>query len=189
MSYPATASQTVGPYFKIGLAYLDGNRLCTDTAAGVHITVSGQVFDGEEVPVPDAQLELWQADDQGRFAGHDPTERGAVSEGFAGFARVPVDQHGAFHFHTVFPGSVTSPDGTANAPHIVVVLSMRGLLKHLYTRIYFAGNPLNDTDPILQAVPADRRSTLTADPTPGSPDQYRFDIHLQGENETVFFKY
>jgi len=189
MSYPATASQTVGPYFTIGLAYLDCNSLCTDAAPGVHLTVSGQVFDGEGVPVPDAQLELWQADDQGRFAGYDPSERGEVSEGFGGFARVPVDQYGAFHFHTIYPGSVPSPDGTAQAPHIVIVLSMRGLLKHLYTRIYFAGNPLNETDAILQAVPAERRSTLIADITPESPGQYRFNIRLQGENETVFFKY
>ena len=189
MSYPATASQTVGPYFKIGLAYLDSNSLCTDATPGRHITVSGQVFDGEGVPVPDAQLELWQADDQGRFASYDPAERGEVSTGFAGFARVPVDQHGGFNFRTIFPGSVPAPDGSLQAPHIVVVLSMRGLLKHLYTRIYFAGNPLNETDTVLQAVPADRRATLIAEATTESPKQYRFNIRLQGDNETVFFKY
>jgi len=189
MSYAATASQTVGPYFKIGLSYLDCNALCTEATPGQHIGVSGQVFDGQGFPVPDAQLELWQADDQGRFAGYDPTERGEVSPGFEGFARVPVDQHGGFNFRTIFPGSVPAPDGSSQAPHIVVVLSMRGLLKHLYTRIYFAGNPLNDTDPILQAVPVDRRATLLADVTPDNPKQYRFNIRLQGDNETVFFKY
>jgi len=189
MNCPATASQTVGPYFKIGLAYLDSNSLCTEAVPGVHIAVSGQIFDGEEVPVPDAQLELWQADDQGRFSGYDPTARGPVAEGFSGFARVPVDQHGAFNFHTILPGSVPMIDGTPQAPHIVVVLSMRGLLKHLYTRIYFAGNPRNGEDPILQAISPERRSTLLAEPDPESPGQYRFNIHLQGENETVFFQY
>jgi protocatechuate 3,4-dioxygenase alpha subunit len=189
MSFPATASQTVGPYFKIGLSYLDADSLCTAAAPGTHITVSGQVFDGEGVPVPDAQLELWQADDQGRFSGYDPAERGEVSPGFGGFARVPVDQHGAFFFRTVMPGSVPTLDGAAQAPHIAVVLSMRGLLKHLYTRIYFGGSPLNDTDPILQTIPADRRATLLATATGDTPSQYRINIRLQGENETVFFKY
>ena len=183
MSYPATASQTVGPYFKIGLEYLDSHALCTEASTGVHITVAGQVFDGDGVPVPDALLELWQADDLGRFAGHDE-----VSEGFGGFARVPVDEHGGFHFRTVYPGSVAGPDGTLQAPHIVVMLSMRGLLKHLYTRIYFAGDALNEGDPILTAVPVDRRGTLLAHEVEGSK-QYRINIYLQGETETVFFEY
>ena len=189
MSYPATASQTVGPYFTIGLAYLDSNALCTDAAPGKHIKVLGQVFDGEGVPVPDAQLELWQADDQGRFSGYDPRECGEVSKGFVGFARVPVDARGCFHFGTVLPGSVPAPDGSSQAPHIVVMLSMRGLLRHLYTRIYFAENPLNDTDPILHIVPAERRATLIAEATPENPRQYLFNIRLQGESETVFFQY
>jgi protocatechuate 3,4-dioxygenase alpha subunit len=189
MTYPATASQTVGPYFKIGLQYLDSNSLCSEAAAGVHIRVSGQVFDGDGVGVPDAQLELWQADDQGRFAGYDPSGRGDVSDGFGGFARVPVNEHGAFHFSTVYPGSVASPDGGQQAPHVVVMLSMRGLLKHLYTRIYFSGEALNEQDEILQAVPADRRATLFAREEPEGSKHYRFDIHLQGENETVFFQY
>ncbi len=189
MSYPATASQTVGPYFKIGLQYLDSNALCTEAAPGIHITVSGQVFDGDGVPVPDAQLELWQADDLGRFAGHDPSGRGEASDGFVGFARVPVNEHGAFHFSTVYPGSVMAPDVTRQAPHIVVMLSMRGLLKHLYTRIYFAGDALNADDPILTAVPVDRRGTLLAHEEEEGSEQYRMNIHLQGDDETVFFEY
>ena len=154
MSHPATASQTVGPYFRIGLSYLDSAALCTESAPGEHITITGQVFDADGTPVPDGQLEVWQADDQGRFAGFDPSERGAVSEGFVGFARVPLDERGAFKFHTVVPGSVPMLNGTAQAPHIVVLVSMRGLLKHLYSRIYFEGNPLNRQDPVLSAVPA-----------------------------------
>lgn len=189
MSHPATASQTVGPYFKIGLSYRDGNSICIGTIPGVHIAVSGQIFDGEGVPVPDAQLELWQADNQGHFSGYDPLGRGSVAEGFAGFARVPVDQNGGFEFRTILPGSVPFTDDTAQAPHIVVLLSMRGLLKHLYTRIYFAGNPLNEEDPILGAIPSDRRSTLLAEPFSDNPNHYRFNVHLQGDSETVFFQY
>jgi len=189
MSYPATASQTVGPYFRIGLSYLDSPALCTNAAPGEHITISGQVFDADGTPVTDGQLELWQADDQGRFAGYDPTERGAVSEGFVGFARVPLDERGAFKFHTVIPGSVPAPDGSVQAPHIVVMLSMRGLLKHLYSRIYFYGNPLNELDPVLTLVPTSRRQTLCAELVPGSTDAYLWKVRLQGDGETVFFQY
>ena len=189
MSLPATASQTVGPYFRIGLAYLDSPALCTEAVPGKHITITGQIFDANGTPVPDGQLEVWQADDQGRFSGYDPTERGAVSEGFVGFARVPVDERGVFRFHTVVPGSVPTLDGVAQAPHIVVMLSMRGLLKHLYTRVYFAGDALNEQDPVLTAVPTARRRTLLAEALPGSADEYRWNVWLQGEDETVFFQY
>lgn len=189
MSYPATASQTVGPYFRIGLSYLDSPGLCTEAAAGTHITVTGQIFDANGAHVPDAQLELWQADDQGRFAGYDPAESGGVSDGFTGFARVPVDERGVFKFHTIYPGSVANLDGTAQAPHIVLILSMRGLLKHLYTRIYFAGDPLNGDDAVLSAVPEERRKTLLAELTAGSTNEYLWNVKLQGADETVFFQY
>ena len=189
MSAPATASQTVGPYFRIGLSYLDNAALCTETAPGKHITVSGQVFDADGAPVPDAQLELWQADDKGRFAGYDPTGGAIVSDGFTGFARVPVDDRGVFKFHTVYPGSVTALDGSAQAPHIVLMLSLRGILKHLYTRIYFAGDPLNGDDLVLSAVPSDRRKTLFAELMPGSTNEYQWNVRLQGADETVFFQY
>jgi protocatechuate 3,4-dioxygenase, alpha subunit len=189
MSVQATASQTVGPYFSIGLSYRNGVATCTNSIEGEHIEISGQVFDGEGVPVPDAQLELWQADAKGRFAGADPSERGPVSPGFQGFARVPTDPQGAFHFHTVRPGAVAGPSGMQQAPHIVVLLSMRGLLRHLFTRIYFANDPLNTSDPVLLAIPAERRPTLFAQPIEGQPQSYRWDIRLQGENETVFFMY
>jgi len=189
VSYPATASQTVGPYFGIGLSYLDSAALCREDAPGRHISVSGQIFDANGAQVPDAQLELWQADDQGRFAGYDPAESGGVSEGFIGFARVPVDGNGVFKFHTVYPGSVVNLDGTTQAPHIVLMLSMRGLLKHLYTRIYFAGDPLNSEDAVLSAVPAERRQTLLAELPEGSTNEYRWNVKLQGTDETVFFQY
>jgi protocatechuate 3,4-dioxygenase alpha subunit len=192
MSVPATASQTVGPYFSIGLSYRNSIATCAEATEGEHIEISGQVFDGEGVPVPDAQLELWQADAKGRFAGldpSDPSEHGPASPGFQGFARVPTNEEGAFHLHTVRPGAVTGPSGTLQAPHIVVLLSMRGLLRHLFTRIYFSNEPLNTSDPVLLAIPPERRPTLFAQPIEGQPQSYRLDIRLQGENETVFFMY
>ena len=189
MSYPATASQTVGPYFRIGLSYLESSALCSEAAPGTHIAVSGQIFDADGAPVTDAQLELWQADDQGRFAGYDPTESGIVSDGFTGFARIPVDERGMFKFNTVYPGSVSMLDGRSQAPHIVLMLSMRGILKHLYTRIYFAADPLNGDDPVLSTVPAERRKTLYAELLPGSTNDYLWNVRLQGTDETVFFQY
>ena len=189
MNHPATTSQTVGPYFRIGLSYLDSSALCSEATPGQHITVSGQIFDADGVPVPDAQLELWQADDQGRFAGYDPSESGIVSDGFTGFARIPVDDRGTFKFHTVYPGSVAAQDSKSQAPHVVLMLSMRGILKHLYTRIYFAGDPLNGDDPVLSAVPSERRKTLFAELMQGSSNEYLWNVRLQGADETVFFQY
>ena len=159
MNMPATASQTVGPYFSIGLSRMNSVDLCTEAMTGEHIEVFGQLFDGNEHSVPDAQLELWQPDNQGRFAGSDPAGARPPAEDFTGFARVPTDERGAFRFHTILPGTVTLLDGTPQAPHIVVLLSMRGLFKHLFTRFYLAGHPDNQNDPILLAIPAERRST------------------------------
>jgi protocatechuate 3,4-dioxygenase, alpha subunit len=189
MSVPATASQTVGPYFSIGLSRMNGVALCSEAVAGEHIEISGRVFDGNGHLVPDAQLELWQPDNEGRFAGIDHAGVGSSSDQFVGFARVPTDEQGAFRFHTVLPGTVTLLDGTPQAPHIVVLLSMRGLLKHLFTRIYFAGRPENQNDPILLAIPAERRSTLYAQPRDDNSKHLLWNIHLQGEDETVFFQY
>jgi protocatechuate 3,4-dioxygenase alpha subunit len=188
MSNPATTSQTLGPFFSIGLSYRNNSSVCAETVDGAHITLSGQVWDGAGTPVSDAQLELWQADSHGRFAGVDPEMTGSIDAGFEGFSRIPTDEHGAFRFQTILPGTVSTLDGVAQAPHIVVVLMMRGILKHLITRIYFANDARNDADPILNAVPQERRSTLLAQLT-GAPGEYRWDIHLQGEHETVFFAY
>ncbi len=193
MSDPATASQTpsqtVGPYFGIGLSYLNSDALCAESTPGEHISISGQIFDGAGVPVPDAQLELWQPDADGRFAGLDPSGKWPAADGFVGFARVPTDANGGFAFHTIRPASVRTLDGKLQAPHIVLVLFMRGLLKHLHTRIYFAGDPRNASDPVLLVVPAERRQTLCAEPSAENPTHYRWNIQLQGSDETVFFQY
>ena len=170
-----TPSQTVGPFFSIGLPWPAGAFVVSADEPGALI-ISGTVTDGEGAPIPDAVVETWQADAQGRFG-----ER----EGFRGFARVPTGGDGTYAIRTVKPAPLPGPDGSTQAPHIDVSLFARGLLHRTVTRIYFADEEAaNAADPILGSVPADRRGTLLAQRT---PDGYRFDLHLQGTDETVFF--
>jgi protocatechuate 3,4-dioxygenase alpha subunit len=150
------------------------------------LRIRGTVYDGAERPVSDALIETWQADPEGRFAdlrGHcGPSELA----GFRGFARCDCeDREGAFEICTVKPGALPGPDGARQAPHIDVSLFARGLLDRCVTRMYFDDEELaNATDPVLMSVPTARRETLLAHPIDGG---YRFDIHLQGPSETVFF--
>ena len=188
-----TPSQTVGPYLHIGLTQgsygareIFSAHLADAGSAGSHIRIEGRVYDGEGNVVPDAVLEIWQADDQGRYA-HPADGRPLASNSFRGFGRCPTNKDGVFAFETVKPGSVPGPTGAAQAPHINVGLFSRGLLKRLFTRIYFEDDPANAVDPILALVPADRRRTLLAKADPGKPGLFRFDLYLQGGNETVFF--
>jgi protocatechuate 3,4-dioxygenase alpha subunit len=188
-----TPSQTVGPYFAYGLCpeqyNFDFKSLFTAAvadyeAAGEHISIVGQVFDGDGNVVGDAMLEVSQLDSQGRY----PASRAEIeASGFRGFARVGTgtDPQKRFIVETVKPGRA-SPD---KAPHLDVILTMRGMLLHTFTRIYFDDEAAaNDSDPVLSSVPAERRSTLIARRVPGtSKTVYRFDIHMQGEQETVFF--
>ena len=190
-----TPSQTVGPYFKYGLTpdgQYDWNdaftgNLITPDASGERIRVEGRVFDGEGQPVPDAMLEVWQADAQGRFA--DPQDKRALPNAtFRGFGRCGTDANGAYVFDTIKPGPVPDPDRSAQAPHILLAVFARGMLRHLYTRIYFADEAANAADPVLALVPADRRATLIAAREGGDGNAvYRLDLRLQGDGETVFF--
>jgi protocatechuate 3,4-dioxygenase alpha subunit len=190
-----TPSQTVGPYFKYGLtpngeyAWNDAftNNLVTPDVSGERIRVEGTVFDGDGVPVPDCMLEIWQADAQGRFA--DPQDARALpNSSFRGFGRVGSDAKGGYVFDTIKPGPVADPDGKPQAPHILLAVYARGMLLHLYTRIYFDDEAANAVDPVLALVPADRRATLIAKRKTGAANPtYALDIHLQGDNETVFF--
>jgi protocatechuate 3,4-dioxygenase alpha subunit len=190
-----TPSQTVGPYFKYGLtpngeyAWNDAftNNLITPDVSGERIRVEGTVFDGDGVPVPDCMLEIWQADAQGRFS--DPQDARALpNSSFKGFGRAGSDAKGGYSFDTIKPGQVPDPDGTPQAPHILLAVYARGMLLHLYTRIYFDDEAANAADPVLALVPADRRATLIARRKAGAANAaYVFDIHLQGNNETVFF--
>lgn len=192
-----TASQTVGPYFHYALTPepygrpgIAGGVLVTGDTPGERVRVEGRVFDGNGQPVPDAMVEIWQANAAGRY-NHPADGRGeaALDPGFRGFGRLGTDADGAFRFETVKPGPVPGRGNTLQAPHINLVLFARGMLDHAFTRIYFSDEAeVNGSDPVLSAVEAGRRATLVAArrETPGGV-VYRFDIRLQGEAETVFF--
>jgi protocatechuate 3,4-dioxygenase alpha subunit len=189
-----TPSQTVGPYFKYGLTpgrdyqWNDAfsNDLVTPDVSGERIRIIGQVFDGDGKVVPDSMLEIWQADGQGRFA--DPLDTRALpNAAFKGFGRCGTDANGVFSFHTVKPGSVPGPGAKPQAPHILLAVFARGMTQQAITRIYFEDESANVADPILTLVPGDRRTTLIARRDQGGVTAYRFDVHLQGDDETVFF--
>jgi protocatechuate 3,4-dioxygenase alpha subunit len=190
-----TPSQTVGPWFAYGLtpqgqydwSDLATGNLVTPDVVGDRIRIEGIVRDGDGTPIHDAMIEIWQADGQGRLPARG--QNGAASNtSFKGFGRCATDKDGKFWFDTVKPGAIAAPDGKPQAPHILVAFYARGLLVHLYTRIYFADEPANTSDPILKLVPADRCDTLIAKKeTQAGKTVYRFDIRLQGEGETVFF--
>ncbi len=189
-----TPSQTVGPYFAYGLTpeqygyaftSIAGGVLAAEAGDGERVRIEGRVLDGAGEPVGDAMVEIWQADGQGRYA--HPADPRSSNARFRGFGRVGTgtDPAQRFVFETVKPGA----PGDGQAPHINLVLFLRGLLSHAFTRIYFADEvEANDADPVLATVPAERRATLIAE-RDGSADPplYRFDIRLQGDRETVFF--
>jgi protocatechuate 3,4-dioxygenase, alpha subunit len=181
-----SGSQTAGPYFRIGLDHLCANVIPHTPSGPQRLSIHGQVFDGSGVPVPDAVLEFWQADSDGRYpsSGTNPPLR---SQGVPGFGRVATDDRGSFCVDTVKPGPVAGFGQQVQAPHIVVLIFMRGLLLHLNTRIYFPGEPANAADPILALVPAERQSTIIARADPQNPCQLAWNVILQGEDETVFF--
>jgi protocatechuate 3,4-dioxygenase alpha subunit len=193
MNLKQTPSQTVGPFFAYGLTpeqygYPFKNTvrsvLVEPDTDGEHIRIEGQVFDGEGDLIPDAMIEIWQADAQGRYA-HPDDARGS-DPSFFGFGRVGTgtDPENRFFFDTIKPGAVDDEQ----APHVNVIVFMRGMLVHAFTRIYFSDEAeANGKDPVLQSVPQERRGTLIAqrEETPGGL-VYRFDIHMQGDKETVF---
>jgi protocatechuate 3,4-dioxygenase, alpha subunit len=198
-----TPSQTVGPFFAYGLAPHSrcdwtpsdiydwketvGANLVTPDATGTKIRIEGRVLDGDGAPINDAMIEIWQADSQGRYAS--PRDKRARTNAlFKGFGRSATDKDGAYSFDTVKPGAVPGPNDKPQAPHIVVCIYSRGMLRQVYTRLYFADDAANAADPILALVPAARRGTLLAHKeTRGGQSVYRFDIRMQGEGETVFF--
>jgi protocatechuate 3,4-dioxygenase, alpha subunit len=195
MTLKQTPSQTVGPFFAYGLTpeqygfqemtSIASGTMAGDDTDGTHIRVEGRVFDADGAVVPDAMIEIWQADAQGRHA-HPADGRGS-NAGFSGFGRqgTGTDLENRFIFETIKPG----PIGDGQAPHLNVIVFMRGMPLHAYTRIYFPDeSEANATDPVLALVPADRRDTLIAALKEGSDKRvYSFDIHLRGERETVFF--
>jgi protocatechuate 3,4-dioxygenase alpha subunit len=177
-----TPSQTVGPFLAIVLPWEDGPEVVPDGHPGA-VRLVGRVTDGAGEPVPDALLEIWQADQAGRFD-HPDDPRGAVASACRGFGRCASDADGGYWFRTVKPGVLPAEEGT-QAPHIDVSVFARGLLNRVVTRVYFPGEPLNQTDPVLASLPADLRELLVAVPT--GDGELRFDIRLQGAGETPFF--
>ena len=185
-----TPSQTVGPFFHIGLDRPDWADITAGNPQGERIVVAGRVIDGDGAPVPDACLELWQANAAGRYAHPDDTRTDTpLDPNFRGFGRVSTDADGNFRFTTIRPGPVPGRGNSLQAPHIAVALFARGLLKQLYTRVYFAGEPLNETDPVLSTIadPMRRQTLIAARSEDAQPATWRLDIVMQGDNETVFF--
>jgi protocatechuate 3,4-dioxygenase alpha subunit len=180
-----TPSQTVGPFFRPALIRSGEESLVTSKSRGERITIEGRVLDGDAAPVSDAMIELWQANADGRYDHPDDSQEKLIDPDFRGFGRAATDERGYFRFYTIKPGSVPGPGNLLQAPHINVSIFARGLLKRLVTRIYFPDEPLNTADAVLDNVVAERRSTLVAHID--QPGILRFDIVLQGENETVFF--
>ena len=183
MTLPETPSQTIGPFFAVGLCWPDGPDVVADGTPGA-VWIGGRVLDGAGEPVADALVETWQADPEGRFA-HPDDPRGPAGSGFRGFGRCPTDAEGRWAVRTVKPGPVPLPEGGLEAPHLNVSVFARGLLNRLVTRVYFPDEaPANAADPVLASIadPA-ARERLVAAP---EGDRLRFDIRLQGAQETPF---
>jgi protocatechuate 3,4-dioxygenase alpha subunit len=186
MSLRMTGSQTVGPFFRIGMSWLYRNEIGREARAAERVRIRGYVYDGDGVPVPDAVIEIWQADSQGRYATA-PDGQAVADAEFMGFGRVPTDAQGAYELRTIKPGRVPAANGQLQAPHLSITVFMRGLLKPVRSRLYFPDDPSNDSDPVLRAVPEARRATLIA--RAASENGLEWDVHMQGPHETVFFSY
>jgi protocatechuate 3,4-dioxygenase alpha subunit len=185
-----TPSQTVGPFFAIGLPWADGPYAVPEGTPGA-IVISGRVLDGAGDPVPDAMVETWQAAPDGSFAHPDDPRpgpgSGPAAAPFRGFARCPTGPDGGYRIVTLRPAPLRCGDSQVEAPHLDVSVFARGLLDRVVTRIYFPDEETaNAADPVLSGLPEPgRRATLIA--TPEGGDRFGFDIRLQGEGETVFF--
>jgi protocatechuate 3,4-dioxygenase alpha subunit len=187
-----TPPQTIGPFFEPALLRPDATRnvLVLSSTTGERIRIEGRVIDGRAEPVPEAIVEIWQADSYGQYNHPADDRSSSTNTEFLGFGRSGTDEDGCFWFETIRPGPVPSHLGEMQAPHISIIVFARGLLDHVATRLYFADEPSNSEDPVLMLVPPERRSTLIAQPA--STDQgrtYQLDIVLQGAAETAFFRY
>lgn len=169
-------SQTVGPYFRIGLEYLIERMPGIASDAPGTITIEGRVLDRDGAPVKDALLEFWSATDISAFQQLEFPER---------FRRVATEEDGAFSVVMKRPAPTRMKDGRVQAPHMLVLVFARGLLRHLISRVYLEDEHANGSDPLLLTLPAERRSTLIA--KSDGQDRFRWNVILQGSNETVFF--
>ena len=187
MSLQATTSQTVGPYFRIGLQWLFVDNLAGQDVTGERVEIAGRVLDADGQGVPDAMLELWQANSAGKYAHPEDRQDRTLEQGFQGFGRIPTAEDGSFRFTTVKPGQVPGPNDKLQAPHILVSVFMRGLLRRLVTRIYFPDEAANLGDHALNLVEPSRRATLIARKSPERVGLLEWNVSLQGPEETVFF--
>lgn len=184
-----TPSQTVGPFYAIGLTRQPMNVMATNSTKGERIRIEGQVFDGDGAAIPDVMVEIWQANAYGRYNHPDDKQEKPLDATFTGWGRSGTDANCFFCFETIKPGPVPGNGDSVQAPHINVVIFARGMLVHAYTRIYFDDEASNANDPVLRSVKNKaRRKTLIAPRIERDGKVvYRFDIRLQGGNETVFF--
>ena len=181
-----TPSQTVGPYLHIGLDWLNVTELAPEGVAGERIVIQGQVLDADRQPIPDGMVEIWQANSHGKYAHPDDARALPLDAGFHGFGRLATDEQGRFRFSTIKPGSVPDAQGRPQAPHLIVNVFARGLLKQLVTRMYFPGDA-HEADSLLQQVPAARRATLVA--KQAGEGVFEWNILIGGGvDETVFFE-
>lgn len=189
MDLAPTPSQTVGPFFQVELTAANHCVRCiaSPEAKGERVHLTCRMFDGNGVPVNDAMIEIWQADAEGRYRSPEDPGGETADPACRGFGRQATDEAGSCEFETIKPGRVAGPDTRFQAPHFLVAVFARGLLKQVFTRIYFANDPANVEDPVLAMVPQERRETLLAHPDPAAQGRWNFDIRLQGERETVFF--
>lgn len=162
-------------------------RIAPLSVRGERVKLICAVFDLNGAPVNDALVEIWQANADGKYKHPADTQKIAIDPAFSGFGRLPTNDEGICIFETIKPGRVPSNANVMQAPHLEVSVLARGVLKRLATRIYFSGDPANDEDPVLALVPNARRQTLMARPVAGQPGTWRFDVHLSGKAETVFF--
>lgn len=199
-----TPAQTLGPFFHQGLVRSSGWRqspgvredavrafdsvLAAERSAGQALRLEGSIYDGQGEPVADALVELWQANAHGHYQHPLDASAGPLDAAFRGFGRAATNATGGFSFVTIKPGCVAGPTGSVQAPHLNLIVGARGLTRHAFTRVYFAGDAELARDPVLALVPAERRHTLLAERLDADASAYRFDIRLQGENETVFFE-
>jgi protocatechuate 3,4-dioxygenase, alpha subunit len=189
MSLFTTASQTVGPYVYIGFGDLVVEHIAPEGIAGERVSIRGRIQDGDGKPVNDGVVEIWQADADGIYPSPVDDRHVTATSKFKGFGRVLADAGGEFRFTTIKPGRVPGPNGLLQAPHLVVTIFMRGLLKQLTTRIYFPDDAAHSVDAVLQAVPVDRRATLIATALTRDNAALEWNVVLQGPGETVFFDY
>jgi len=183
-----TGSATIGPFFHSVLPWKDGGEMAKPETKGERITILGRVLDAEGKPINDAMVEFWQANAAGKYNHPEDKEPGEIDPFFQGFGRVPADADGRFTVHTIKPGRVRGLGNSWQAPHINVSVFARGVLKRLVTRLYFRGDPANESDPVLGLIEdIERRATVMATHDPNRQGHWHFELNLGGPKETVFF--